>query len=349
VKEYERQPGAGGHRKRFNGKEDDVASGLRYYGFRSYDPVTLRWVSSDPLLRMRPEVGQVEVGHLNLYAFSLGNPVRFYDPDGRKTEQEQLDDEPACQKKCEIVSDSFLNDNAKPSNGNLVYSHSRYVKLPNNRVLPYDFYVAPEVGSTDGTSTSKVGEDGGIPTGAIVGGEPDGEPDGQTDTEMGPLSLVRGIIKKVTGRTYNRDMMRAIDGFLIVSAAAGPLFAAGLRAGVGALFRGSAAGGLARGGAGVVRVGQAGEAAVRAAVDIGPKTAIQIAGRTRIPDGLTSTVLSEVKNVGSLSYTQQLRDFAAYAGQNGLRFDLWVRPTTQLSGPLADEVARGAINLRFIP
>jgi hypothetical protein len=64
---------------------------------------------------------------------------------------------------------------------------------------------------------------------------------------------------------------------------------------------------------------------------------------------LTSTVLSEVKNVGSLSYTQQLRDFAAYAGQNGLRFDLWVRPTTQLSGPLADEVARGAINLRFIP
>lgn len=29
--------------------------------------------------------------------------------------------------------------------------------------------------------------------------------------------------------------------------------------------------------------------------------------------------------------------------------DLWVRPTTQLSGPLAQEVANGAVNLRYIP
>jgi hypothetical protein len=112
-----------------------------------------------------------------------------------------------------------------------------------------------------------------------------------------------------------------------------------------------AAGGAARGGAGVVRVGQAGEAAVRSVADIGPKVPITVAGRARIPDGLNleTRVLSEVKNVGSLSYTQQLRDFAAHASANGLRFDLWVRPTTQLSGPLAQEVANGAINLRYIP
>ena len=96
-------------------------------------------------------------------------------------------------------------------------------------------------------------------------------------------------------------------------------------------------------------MGQAGEAAVRGAVDIGPKVPIAVGGRVRIPDGLTSTVLSEVKNVGSLSYTQQLRDFASYARANGLRFDLWVRPTTQLTGPLSQEVASGAINLRIIP
>jgi RHS repeat-associated protein len=107
----------------------------------------------------------------------------------------------------------------------------------------------------------------------------------------------------------------------------------------------------ARSGAGVVRVGQAGEAAVRSVADIGPKVAIDVAGRTRIPDGLNleTRVLSEVKNVGSLSYTQQLRDFAAHASANGLRFDLWVRPNTQLSGPLAKEVANGAIKLRVIP
>jgi hypothetical protein len=105
----------------------------------------------------------------------------------------------------------------------------------------------------------------------------------------------------------------------------------------------------ARGGAQAVRVGQAGEDAVRAANDIGPKVIIDVAGRTRIPDGLTPTVLSEVKNVQSLSYTQQLRDFAAYAQQTGRQFDLYVRPDTRLSGPLQDAVRRGDINLRIIP
>jgi hypothetical protein len=96
-------------------------------------------------------------------------------------------------------------------------------------------------------------------------------------------------------------------------------------------------------------LGRAGEAAVRAAVDIGPATRITVNGATRIPDGLTASVLSEVKNVGSLSYTQQLRDFAAFAQQTGRRFDLYVRPGTQLSGPLLDAEARGLVNILEIP
>ncbi|MHB1844959.1 MAG: RHS repeat-associated core domain-containing protein, partial [Deltaproteobacteria bacterium] len=80
------------------------------------------------------------------------------------------------------------------------------------------------------------------------------------------------------------------------------------------------------GGAETVRIGQAGEEAVRASVDIGPKVRIKIApGRYRIPDGLTSNALSEVKNVQSLSFTQQLRDYARFAQQKGLQFDLYVR------------------------
>ena len=106
-----------------------------------------------------------------------------------------------------------------------------------------------------------------------------------------------------------------------------------------------------RGGAAAVRTGQAGENAVRAANNIGPltKTPISINGRTRIPDGLTPGTLSEVKNVASQSYTQQLRDFAAYAQQTGRSFDLYVRPNTRLSGPLQDAIANGTINLKFIP
>ena len=48
----------------------------------------------------------------------------------------------------------------------------------------------------------------------------------------------------------------------------------------------------------VRQLGAEGEAAVRAATDIGPKTAVDIGGRTRIPDGLTDAILTEVKNVG---------------------------------------------------
>jgi len=44
--------------------------------------------------------------------------------------------------------------------------------------------------------------------------------------------------------------------------------------------------------------------------------------------------LNRVKNVQSLSFTRQLRDYSAFAQQNGLQFNLYVRPTTILSGPL---------------
>ena len=103
------------------------------------------------------------------------------------------------------------------------------------------------------------------------------------------------------------------------------------------------------GGAEAVRIGQEGEAAVRAVEDIGPKVPIEIAGRTRIPDGLTEEVLTEVKNVKSLSFTQQLRDYESYANQTGRQFRLWTRSNTQLSGPLEDAVRNHEIVLRVIP
>lgn len=73
----------------------------------------------------------------------------------------------------------------------------------------------------------------------------------------------------------------------------------------------------------------------------------------RIPDGLNSYALEEVKNVSRLSYSRQLQDFAAYSKQNGLAFNLYVRggssPTT-LSGPLQAAVDKGDINLiRSLP
>jgi Restriction endonuclease fold toxin 7 len=104
-----------------------------------------------------------------------------------------------------------------------------------------------------------------------------------------------------------------------------------------------------------VRVDAAGEDAVRKVYPIGPKAPITVGTRTRIPDGLTPKILSEVKNVKSLTYSSQPRDFASYAKASGREFDLYVRaPTdgagaTQLSGPLREAIARGDIHLKRIP
>jgi RHS repeat-associated protein len=58
----------------FNGKEEDQASGLHYFGARYLKAETGRWLSIDPLADAYP-------GH-NPYAFGLHNPLRFIDPDG---------------------------------------------------------------------------------------------------------------------------------------------------------------------------------------------------------------------------------------------------------------------------
>jgi restriction endonuclease fold toxin 7 of polymorphic toxin system len=120
-------------------------------------------------------------------------------------------------------------------------------------------------------------------------------------------------------------------------------------AAMGSVPFGSVENGVARGGIASVRAGQAGEAAVRGAYNIGPKSAINIAGRTRIPDGLLRDALSEVKNADYVSYTQQLRDYTQYALDNGLRFDLYVRPGATISGPLLDAESQGLINILEIP
>jgi len=90
--------------------------------------------------------------------------------------------------------------------------------------------------------------------------------------------------------------------------------------------------------------------AVKAAYYIGDKARIVIgAGRYRLPDGLTTKVLSEVKNVAYQSWTRQLEDYASYASQRGLTFDLYVRSNTTLSSSVRAAEAAGRVNIKYIP
>ena len=58
---------------RYTGKERDDSTGLYYFGARYYAPWMGRWLSADP---SGPSDG------LNLYAYVMGNPITFIDPDG---------------------------------------------------------------------------------------------------------------------------------------------------------------------------------------------------------------------------------------------------------------------------
>ncbi len=59
---------------RFSTKPLDAETGLYYYGYRYYDPVTGRWPSRDPLL---------EKGGMNIYGFVGNQPISRFDMDGR--------------------------------------------------------------------------------------------------------------------------------------------------------------------------------------------------------------------------------------------------------------------------
>jgi hypothetical protein len=61
---------------------------------------------------------------------------------------------------------------------------------------------------------------------------------------------------------------------------------------------------------------------------------------------LTETELIEVKNVRSLSYTQQIRDLHDFCKQNNLKLVLVVRRNTRLSRTLQEMEKSGEIIIR---
>jgi RHS repeat-associated protein len=73
-------PKANDFAHRYSTKPLDLTTGLYYYGYRYYDPVTGRWPSRDPI---------EEEGGLNLYGFVYNDPHNWFDDLGHKPKKEQ--------------------------------------------------------------------------------------------------------------------------------------------------------------------------------------------------------------------------------------------------------------------
>ena len=62
-------------------KERDTESGLDYFGARYYSSAQGRFTSTDPVIIKANRLFDPQ--RLNLYAYVRGNPLAFYDPDGK--------------------------------------------------------------------------------------------------------------------------------------------------------------------------------------------------------------------------------------------------------------------------
>jgi RHS repeat-associated protein len=74
---------------RFVGKENDKETGLYYFGARYMEAMIGRFISPDPVGAVSPTKGKVDQTsllnpqRLNRYSYSLNNPNKYIDPDGK--------------------------------------------------------------------------------------------------------------------------------------------------------------------------------------------------------------------------------------------------------------------------
>jgi RHS repeat-associated protein/uncharacterized repeat protein (TIGR02543 family) len=73
--------GPEGDPRRFTAKERDAETELHYFGARYYRSVWGRFTSVDPVIGIDESV--VDPQRWNRYGYSLNNPLRYHDPDGR--------------------------------------------------------------------------------------------------------------------------------------------------------------------------------------------------------------------------------------------------------------------------
>ena len=74
-------PSAAVETRRFGGKERDNETGLDYFGARYYASQNGRFTSTDPFLAL--EQALVNPQLWNRYTYTLNNPLKFTDPDGK--------------------------------------------------------------------------------------------------------------------------------------------------------------------------------------------------------------------------------------------------------------------------
>ncbi len=363
---------------RYTGQILDEETGLYYYGARYYDPELARFIQADSVVPA-PASSQA----LNRYAYCYNNPLRLTDPTGHTpTDMWSLPDMTLGDTSW---AGTFSIDWGFNSNGlGLVLSSGS-----SSTALTLPLTGNPgSAGGGGGYSTRGYGPSGGWSDEGDNSRNQYSGFDYHGATWLDKAGYVMGQATAQTLANYAQGFQNmAIDGvnFLIagvfsvyneediikgdiippaipksqwaknrwvsqsdfsynVETVAGPT---AILWGTGAALEAATA---PRGLALARQLGQAGEDAVGIT---GPKVGIRVPGSNRMvfPDryNQATNVLDEVKNVASLSNTRQLRGYTAITQQSGGTFNLWVRPSTQMSWPLEQQINNKLININYIP
>jgi RHS repeat-associated protein len=303
----------------YNGKELNSDFGLEWidYGARWYAPDAPRWVTIDPLAEMYAPYSP--------YQYVMNNPVNLIDPTGMGHQEmkETFDAE----------KDFNINRLYGSFGGNGI-GKSESNSFKGTGDTPDNGYIK----NTDGSYT-QVNDEGGEGYDVIYNG-------------CSSCTIFKDVIM------YNNTLggTRLAPGLWVRPAQGGltPVddpftfgLAGGLRSLSSFLFRSS--GSVAK--SGIANSKALGNVMEQALGMTGPKTAIQISGRIRVPDrlDLLRGVLEESKNVKHLNLTSQLRDYLQYSQNNGLRLILHTRANTTFSKPLQQLINNGIIIHNKVP
>jgi RHS repeat-associated protein len=101
-------------------------------------------------------------------------------------------------------------------------------------------------------------------------------------------------------------------------------------------------------------IGESGERVVRGITNLTKNTESiknTLSGIERVPDlwNRATATIYEVKTMSYVSFTSQIKDMAAWAAQNGHRFELWIRQGGTPSGPLLEAERNGLLTIKYFP
>jgi RHS repeat-associated protein len=199
---YAQGPAAADFHRRFNGEEHDEFTSLSYYGARYYDRLSLSWTQFDPLYRLAPDLAWDEPRRASHYTFSLNNPLRYIDPDGRDPGRQAPSNDDPNYRNLGPVKDSEISpggcEGAKPPAGMHCAGTTQWV----DGQMYY-------VWESDGVTKKK--------------GRPDGYEDGRPDgtNKVGLIEPASWSLELVPNIAVDIETKKAIDGAIIVGSVIG--------------------------------------------------------------------------------------------------------------------------------